>query len=245
MRKTLLALGTGALVLSAALTAQAFHNPQDYSLFGEATYISPGNASNRAVHLVSDASPGFGGIDYGVEADTTFAELTTLSSDFKVEADDTCVGGSPRYQVGIDTDGDGDRDANIFVYFGTDSGGTPCVPGTWQNTGDVLESGRVLDTSQLPGGTFYDPYNTALAKYGTMEVTGIQVVVDAGWAAGDGEQAADIDNTLINNTLFTYEIPQPTGKDQCKKGGWQNLARADGTTFKNQGDCIQYANTGK
>lgn len=34
-------------------------------------------------------------------------------------------------------------------------------------------------------------------------------------------------------------------KDACKKGGWQNLSRADGSGFKNQGDCIQYANTGK
>ena len=32
---------------------------------------------------------------------------------------------------------------------------------------------------------------------------------------------------------------------ECKKGGWQGLTRADGSTFKNQGDCMQYANTGK
>ncbi len=31
----------------------------------------------------------------------------------------------------------------------------------------------------------------------------------------------------------------------CKQDGWQGFTRADGTTFKNQGDCIQYVNTGK
>lgn len=36
-----------------------------------------------------------------------------------------------------------------------------------------------------------------------------------------------------------------TNKDSCKDGGWQSLSRADGSSFKNQGDCIQYANTGK
>jgi hypothetical protein len=36
-----------------------------------------------------------------------------------------------------------------------------------------------------------------------------------------------------------------TNKNQCKDGGWMTLFRADGSTFKNQGDCIQYANTGK
>ncbi|MEY2578710.1 MAG: hypothetical protein QOI49_1534 [Verrucomicrobiota bacterium] len=40
-------------------------------------------------------------------------------------------------------------------------------------------------------------------------------------------------------------LPQPTTAGQCKNGGWQNQFRADGSTFKNQGDCIQYVNTGK
>jgi hypothetical protein len=30
----------------------------------------------------------------------------------------------------------------------------------------------------------------------------------------------------------------------CKNDGWQHLTRADGSIFKNQGDCIQYVNTG-
>jgi hypothetical protein len=37
----------------------------------------------------------------------------------------------------------------------------------------------------------------------------------------------------------------PTNKNQCKNGGWRTLQRADGSPFKNQGDCIQYVNTGK
>ncbi|HEY5837734.1 MAG TPA: hypothetical protein VIT19_01785 [Pyrinomonadaceae bacterium] len=39
--------------------------------------------------------------------------------------------------------------------------------------------------------------------------------------------------------------PIATNKDQCKNGGWQTVVRANGSPFKNQGDCIQYANTGK
>ena len=33
-------------------------------------------------------------------------------------------------------------------------------------------------------------------------------------------------------------------KDDCKNGGWRSMTRADGSRFKNQGDCIQYTNTG-
>jgi hypothetical protein len=36
-----------------------------------------------------------------------------------------------------------------------------------------------------------------------------------------------------------------TTKGQCKNDGWRTLFRADGTRFENQGDCIQYVNTGK
>jgi hypothetical protein len=35
----------------------------------------------------------------------------------------------------------------------------------------------------------------------------------------------------------------PTNKDQCKKGGWQNFTSP--RPFKNQGDCIQFVNTGR
>jgi hypothetical protein len=37
----------------------------------------------------------------------------------------------------------------------------------------------------------------------------------------------------------------PSNANQCKNGGWQSLTRANGSAFKNQGDCIQYVNTGK
>lgn len=37
----------------------------------------------------------------------------------------------------------------------------------------------------------------------------------------------------------------PADKQACKEDGWQTLTRADGSTFKNQGNCIQYVNTGK
>lgn len=39
--------------------------------------------------------------------------------------------------------------------------------------------------------------------------------------------------------------PTPATKDDCMNGGWENVFRADGTPFRNQGDCIQYVNTGE
>ena len=37
----------------------------------------------------------------------------------------------------------------------------------------------------------------------------------------------------------------PMTEDQCKAGGWTRTVHADGTPFKNQGDCIQYVNNRK
>lgn len=37
----------------------------------------------------------------------------------------------------------------------------------------------------------------------------------------------------------------PTAESQCKQGGWTRAVRPDGSTFKNQGDCVQFVNTGK
>ena len=31
----------------------------------------------------------------------------------------------------------------------------------------------------------------------------------------------------------------------CQKDGWKNLMRADGSAFKNEGDCVSYAATGE
>lgn len=231
------AVGLLALFLVAGVAVAA-----SYTLFGDAMIVSPGNASPHAVQIRSDATPGYGGIDFEVPAGTTFADLDQISTDFKIEADDFCVGGSPRFQIALDSDGDGDFDGNIFLYFGPDSAGAPCVPGTWQNTGDFLDASRLVDATQL-GGAFYEPYALALAAYGSYDVLGISVVVDASWAHFDGEQTSLIDNTNVDGTLYTYDEPQ--NANECKKGGWMNLTRADGSTFKNQGDCIQYVNTGK
>ncbi len=52
--------------------------------------------------------------------------------------------------------------------------------------------------------------------------------------------------TASGTTVFDFDpYPVVTSKDQCKNGGWMTFKRADGTSFKNQGDCVSYTNTGK
>jgi hypothetical protein len=48
----------------------------------------------------------------------------------------------------------------------------------------------------------------------------------------------------FDGTVTLTPVPSPTDKDQCKHDGWKEYAGPDGP-FKNQGDCIQFVNTGK
>lgn len=52
----------------------------------------------------------------------------------------------------------------------------------------------------------------------------------------------DVDNDGILDPCDP-QVGPPTNKDQCKDDGWKNFTFP--RTFKNQGDCIQYVNTGK
>lgn len=235
----------GAIVATMALSGIVAASHTDYTLFGDAEFISPGNGSDRAVQIRSDATPGWGGIDYDIPSGTTFADLGILATDYWFETDDSCGAGSPRFQINVEDPNSPDT-GNIFVYVGPPPAYTLCLPNMWLNTGDLLEGVNPIDTGQLDLGTFYDPYLTALLKYGDYEVTGVQLLVDSGWWPPfiDGEQTARVDNTNIDGVIYTYERGHPHNGDDCKDGGWTELVRVDGSSFKNQGDCVQYANTG-
>jgi hypothetical protein len=67
---------------------------------------------------------------------------------------------------------------------------------------------------------------------------------DAGLSGHLDKVVYNVDGNSVTYD-FDPEPPQPASKDDCKKGGWMSVYRADGSPFKNQGDCIQYVNTGK
>jgi hypothetical protein len=222
IKRLLPTLAGGAMLLGTTIAFAA----SGYTLFGEASNV------DDAIQLVSDSDPGFAGIDFAVASGTTFADLDTLATEYNV-TDDDCAAGSPRFQINVDTGSGGVK--NIFGYLGPEPNYTNCPQNTWLMT-DVLDGTRFLDTSQLPGGTFYDTYAHALATYGSYPVTGIQLVADSGYAFLDGEQTVLVDNTNIDGTTYTFTAP-PTDVSQCKNGGYLAF---DDPAFRNQGQCVSY-----
>jgi len=47
----------------------------------------------------------------------------------------------------------------------------------------------------------------------------------------------------LDDTRLDVGVGPPASKDDCKDGGWQTFDSP--REFKNQGDCIQFFNTGK
>jgi hypothetical protein len=108
-------------------------------------------------------------------------------------------------------------------------------------TVDRNAAGDVVGFSfQPPDGAKIQPGQTSsiliVSTNATNYALGLASVIDGGVATVAAYRPAA--GTTTTGTV-------PTSKDQCKNGGWKSLTRADGTSFKNQGDCIQYVNTGK
>jgi hypothetical protein len=131
--------------------------------------------------------------------------------------------------------------------------GAPVQPvGVWQSwdvDAGLLWSSRTATgpgvgcgTIQGFGGAPFYSVATLGAACPSAVALGFGVNVGSNNANWDVE--ADFVN--FNGTKYDFEMFVPaTNKDQCKDGGWQNVTRANGTTFKNQGDCVSYTNNGR
>lgn len=207
IKRLAMVAGVGAVaVLLRVPSAEA-----QFSLFGAATEVIGGIGNTRAVELTSRCTFAggacdfstltFSGVNFLPSTSLTFGGITQLSADFNVGATD-CGGGSPRFQIGLDTNGDGVLDGNVFVHFGPSPNFTGCVFG-WQSTGNLIgssDTGR-YDSSQV-GGSGFGTHADAVNAAGSATVLGIQLVVDSGWFTGPRGQAIQVDNIRINNNVL-------------------------------------------
>jgi hypothetical protein len=217
-----------ALTMFASTTLAA----TTFSLFGDATELSPGEFK-----LVSDADPGFGGVDIDNSAITQFNQINELSADFNV-TDDDCSAGSPRFQINVNTES---GTKNVFVYLDpTPAASGGCPQNTYISSGNLIgdnNPGR-WDTSQLQAGTQVSTYAATAALFAanpSWTITGFQLVVDSGFSSG-GEQTIHVKNIKLNGNVV---VGPPKDKDACKNGGWRNF---NNPSFKNQGQCVSYTN---
>ncbi len=120
----------------------------------------------------------------------------------------------------------------------------------------LLPDGQVLVAGGSPGpqpfsfplasAELYDPTTGAFSATGLMTTPRSFLVPAMATLLLNGEVllAGGVGPSGPQASAELY-ISVPTDKDQCKNGGWMTLFRDDGSPFKNQGNCIQFVNTGK
>ncbi|HLW76303.1 MAG TPA: kelch repeat-containing protein [Bryobacteraceae bacterium] len=112
--------------------------------------------------------------------------------------------------------------------------------------GQVLVAGGVNANvfDALQSAELYDPIAGTFSATGSMTIPRFFVFpLAAVLANGEVLIAGGAFNGPVASAELFYAIA--TDKDECKSGGWATLFTADGSPFKNQGNCIQFVNTGK
>jgi hypothetical protein len=67
-------------------------------------------------------------------------------------------------------------------------------------------------------------------------------VESSGPIAGGDHQVVILTSEASVWNLGYAAFRTPSTKDDCKKGGWQDVRDDDGQPFKNQGDCVSWVN---
>ncbi len=131
----------------------------------------------------------------------TFRHIYRLSTSYKILEGD-CGGGSPRFMIGLDTDGDGKVNGHILVYIGPPPTFTGCNIGVWENTGNLIDNNDTdvrFDINQLVPQTPRMSYKDTVEALGDLvnaRVLYVLLVEDSGWLT---DEVVLIDNVMVNN----------------------------------------------
>ena len=157
----------------------------------------------------------------------------------------------------------GDHNAN--AWYGERIGAEPYLSanmdetaGAWNmwSTDGATNRLRFFESTGGYFGSYTDPdwatfvARTGLAgeQYASQTVKLFTVQTGTAWMDGFTGRVDGLTITLTDGSVATVNFEasnMSTDKAACKSGGWASLESADGSAFKNQGDCIQYVNTGK
>jgi hypothetical protein len=114
------------------------------------------------------------------------------------------------------------------------------VVGPLSGSVSCLEVRGNVATFNVPGTAF------GLVTFQVTDNAGLGVAdliegIPTGRAASDcSALTGAVFGSVLTGDIVVHEAPPlPTGKDECKHGGWRNFG-----VFKNQGDCVSFVATG-
>lgn len=264
---TIIAAATFLFVTALAVNSTVIVTPTNQQGWSTAD-TRPGGAVNFVVDPTAPGG-GAGALELTTDVTTTakaqylhdtatpLASVTELSYWTK-QVTASFPGGDPSYQLPVCLGGISGTNCIGFTTLvfepyqanGLDPVTQPVLNGVWQQW-DVA-AGKFWSSRSYTNGTC----SVTAGGGGTFFYTlaGLQascpnaVVVGFGVNIGSNNPSYDVYADLVNFNGTTYDFEPyvvAKAKDQCKDGGFNVVKRADGSSFKNQGDCVQYVNTGK
>ena len=224
------------------------------------------NAGNAAFRVGPGSPPaGIGSIEFSTPTGADKAYLfnydhvgTALSNINAISYSTYRTSGAAANQVpalNIEVDYNGPDASGGFVtlvfepVYNTNQGAI--MDGTWQ-AWNAYAGGEATwwSTKNIPGVCAFDCF----VSWSDIVTANPDAVILGGFGINQGSgnpaltASADDLSIAYGEDSYNYNFEPfevPANRDQCKNGGWQTLRRADGSSFKNQGDCIQYVNTGR
>lgn len=180
---------------------------------------------------------------------TPLSSITGLS--YATYNNNAAIVALPAINIQIDVNG-GTLNAGEFrtlVYEPYQQGPFVNTPGIWRNwdaynggAGKWWSTGVSSCPQSLPC-----TWTTLVASFPGATITG-GFGINAGSGNAGLDASVDALSIAYGGGRVTYNFDPfvtPASKESCTNGGWQSVTRADGSPFRNQGDCISYLNNGR
>ena len=180
----------------------------------------------------------------------SLSSISNLSYSYLVTANPSATPGpdwAPSLNVEIDTNGPATGGYAVLVYEPLYVNGytTPATR-TWTTANATSSDGGWWVTRGFQDGLQATQARNAWGGATWAEVqayfpdaTVLGLGVNQG--GGNGGLTSQVDLLTVNDTTYDF-AGTPQTADDCKNGGWQTYAER---AFPNQGQCIQFVNTGK
>lgn len=249
-----------AIVTESDVTRQVENTPPTNNWV---IYTRPGTATGSFIVGPGNAPMGVGSLEFTTPLPTdkitifnfdhVGTPLTAISgmgySTYRDPASSASAVQVPSINIQVDYNGSAPDGFTTLVFepvYNPDQGAV--TPGVWQQW-DAYNGGNAIWWSSRPIngcliGPCYQTWNTILANNPNAVILG-GYGVNQGSGNGGLIAATDALRISYNDVCLRYDFEPFRATPECKKGGWQTMSRADGSPFKNQGDCVSYVNTGK
>jgi hypothetical protein len=245
-------LALGAAVASAATTVVVTPaNPQGWSTAdtragGTVTFVADPSSPlpDGALELETDATTA-AKAQYLHEASGPLSDVNELSYSARTIAGP--VHASASYQLVVDLNGAAEGGFTTLVYEPYQNGGVVAGWHEYDVDAGLMWSSRTFSegTCAVVAGAGGPPFYT-LAQLQTACPDAVVLGFGVNVGTFNPGYTVLVDGVTFNGTVYDFELVNtPADTDACKSNGWSTLTNADGESFKNQGDCIQFANTGK